>query len=43
VVFCWWVAGIGKSTLLGLISGTLEPVKGHITRNPKVCAVRPYP
>jgi ABC-type branched-subunit amino acid transport system ATPase component len=29
-------AGIGKSTLLGLISGTLEPVKGHITRNPKV-------
>ncbi|WIA32674.1 hypothetical protein OEZ86_003475 [Tetradesmus obliquus] len=28
--------GIGKSTLLGLISGALEPVKGHITRNPKV-------
>jgi hypothetical protein len=30
--------GIGKSTLLGLISGALEPVKGHITRNPKVGA-----
>jgi ABC-type polysaccharide/polyol phosphate transport system ATPase subunit len=29
-------AGIGKSTLLGLISGTLQPTKGHITRNPKV-------
>jgi energy-coupling factor transporter ATP-binding protein EcfA2 len=28
--------GIGKSTLLGLISGALEPVTGHITRNPKV-------
>jgi ABC-type protease/lipase transport system fused ATPase/permease subunit len=28
--------GIGKSTLLGLIAGSLEPVKGHITRNPKV-------
>lgn len=28
--------GIGKSTLLGLISGTLEPTHGHITRNPKV-------
>lgn len=30
--------GIGKSTLLGLISGTLEPVSGHVTRNPKACA-----
>lgn len=29
-------AGIGKSTLLGLISGQLEPTKGTITRNPKV-------
>ncbi|KAL3162625.1 hypothetical protein ABBQ38_008672 [Trebouxia sp. C0009 RCD-2024] len=28
--------GIGKSTLLGLISGQLEPTKGTITRNPKV-------
>lgn len=28
--------GIGKSTLLGLISGALEPVTGQITRNPKV-------
>jgi putative ribosome biogenesis GTPase RsgA len=28
--------GIGKSTLLQLISGALEPVVGHITRNPKV-------
>lgn len=28
--------GIGKSTLLGLIAGTLEPSQGHITRNPKV-------
>ena len=28
-------AGIGKSTLLGLISGQLEPIKGNITRNPK--------
>ena len=29
-------AGIGKSTLLGLISGALEPTKGTITRNAKV-------
>ena len=29
-------AGIGKSTLLSLISGHLEPTKGTITRNPKV-------
>jgi hypothetical protein len=29
-------AGIGKSTLLGLIAGTLEPTQGTITRNPKV-------
>ena len=28
--------GIGKSTLLGLISGTLTPTKGHVYRNPKV-------
>ncbi|KAL4853778.1 ABC transporter F family member 3 [Chlorella vulgaris] len=28
--------GIGKSTLLGLISGELEPTKGHVFRNPKV-------
>ena len=28
--------GIGKSTLLGLISGTLEPTRGTVTRNPKV-------
>ncbi|KAG1664619.1 hypothetical protein FOA52_004494 [Chlamydomonas sp. UWO 241] len=28
--------GIGKSTMLSLISGALEPTKGHITRNPKV-------
>eukprot|EP00197_Chlamydomonas_leiostraca_P008797 CAMPEP_0202864636 /NCGR_PEP_ID=MMETSP1391-20130828/4798_1 /ASSEMBLY_ACC=CAM_ASM_000867 /TAXON_ID=1034604 /ORGANISM="Chlamydomonas leiostraca, Strain SAG 11-49" /LENGTH=767 /DNA_ID=CAMNT_0049544399 /DNA_START=78 /DNA_END=2381 /DNA_ORIENTATION=- len=28
--------GIGKSTLLGLISGHLQPTQGHITRNPKV-------
>lgn len=26
----------GKSTLLGLISGELEPTKGHVYRNPKV-------
>ncbi len=26
----------GKSTLLNLISGNLQPVKGHISRNPKV-------
>lgn len=26
-------AGIGKSTLLGLISGTLNPVDGHVSRN----------
>lgn len=30
------LAGIGKSTLLNLIAGTLEPTKGHIARNPKV-------
>jgi ABC-type nitrate/sulfonate/bicarbonate transport system ATPase subunit len=29
-------AGIGKSTLLNLIGGSLEPTKGTITRNPKV-------
>ena len=29
-------AGIGKSTLLDLIGGSLEPTKGTITRNPKV-------
>jgi ABC-type nitrate/sulfonate/bicarbonate transport system ATPase subunit len=29
-------AGIGKSTLLNLIGGTLEPTVGHITRNAKV-------
>jgi hypothetical protein len=29
-------AGIGKSTLLGLISGTLEPTDGHVSRNPRV-------
>jgi energy-coupling factor transporter ATP-binding protein EcfA2 len=29
-------AGIGKSTLLGLISGTLEATKGRITRNSSV-------
>ena len=28
--------GIGKSTLLGLMSGTLAPTKGHVYRNPKV-------
>ena len=28
--------GIGKSTLLGLISGTLAPTEGHVYRNPKV-------
>ncbi|KAF8071383.1 ABCF3 [Scenedesmus sp. PABB004] len=28
--------GIGKSTLLGLIAGTLQPLRGHITRNPAV-------
>ena len=28
--------GIGKSTLLGLISGHLEATTGQITRNPKV-------
>ncbi|KAL4515714.1 hypothetical protein Ndes2437B_g07137 [Nannochloris sp. 'desiccata'] len=28
--------GIGKSTLLGLISGTLEPTKGRVYRNPKL-------
>jgi len=28
--------GIGKSTLLNLIAGSLEPVKGHVQRNPKV-------
>lgn len=27
--------GIGKSTLLGLISGELQPTKGHVYRNPK--------
>ena len=27
-------AGIGKSTLLNLISGTLKPSQGHITINP---------
>jgi ABC-type thiamine transport system ATPase subunit len=31
-------AGIGKSTLLNLIGGTLEPTVGHITRNAKVQA-----
>ena len=30
------VAGIGKSTLLNLIAGVLEPTKGQISRNPKV-------
>jgi hypothetical protein len=29
------IAGIGKSTLLNLIAGALEPSKGHIARNPK--------
>jgi ABC-type polysaccharide/polyol phosphate transport system ATPase subunit len=29
-------AHAGKSTLMGLISGHLQPTKGHITRNPKV-------
>lgn len=33
---CWCVAGIGKSTLLNLIAGVLEPTKGQISRNPKV-------
>jgi energy-coupling factor transporter ATP-binding protein EcfA2 len=28
--------GIGKSTLLGLISGELEPTRGHVQRNSKV-------
>lgn len=28
--------GIGKSTLLNLISGNLEPTLGHVFRNPKV-------
>lgn len=27
--------GIGKSTLLGLISGHLQPTTGYVTRNPK--------
>lgn len=27
--------GIGKSTLLNLIAGALEPIQGHIQRNPK--------
>ena len=30
------VAGIGKSTLLGLISGALEPTQGTIMRSAKV-------
>jgi ABC-type nitrate/sulfonate/bicarbonate transport system ATPase subunit len=34
--FVPFAAGIGKSTLLNLIGGTLEPTIGHITRNPKV-------
>ena len=29
-------AGIGKSTLLGLIAGSLEPTSGHIDRNSSV-------
>lgn len=29
-------AGIGKSTLLKLISGELEPTEGHISRSPQV-------
>ena len=33
---CPYHAGIGKSTLLGLISGQLEPTRGTVTRNPKV-------
>ncbi len=33
------LAGIGKSTLLNLIGGSLEPTKGTITRNPKVRSV----
>ena len=33
---CLYHAGIGKSTLLGLISGQLEPMRGTVTRNPKV-------
>ena len=32
----WLGAGIGKSTLLGLINGGLEATKGTITRNPRV-------
>ncbi|KAL4424205.1 hypothetical protein ABPG75_001506 [Micractinium tetrahymenae] len=28
--------GIGKSTLLGLIAGELQPTRGHVYRNPKV-------
>ena len=30
------MVGIGKSTLLGLIAGTLQPTAGHVTRNPKI-------
>jgi ATPase subunit of ABC transporter with duplicated ATPase domains len=30
--------GIGKSTLLGLISGELAPTRGHVYRNPKAGA-----
>lgn len=28
--------GIGKSTMLNLIAGNLDPTAGHIQRNPKV-------
>ena len=28
--------GIGKSTMLGLISGTLQPTRGYVFRNPKL-------
>ena len=35
-VFVFLCAGIGKSTLLNLIGGVLEPTAGTITRNAKV-------
>ena len=28
--------GVGKSTLIGLLSGTLEPTRGHVARNTRI-------